>query len=1806
MKLKVFPPVIASLLFIVACNTTAVKLSSTNAKNEVPALSNLTFTFNNALVADSQLHKWDPEEYINFEPTIQGKFRWNTKRELVFSPEKPLLPATTYQARLNKKLLQHSEYNSLSGDKIQEFHTAPLNIEKADFNWTMTDATKQIIPELTVLFNYKVAPEKLSNYLKVKLDQDNVPFKILTNKKNKAIKLAIPGVGISDRDYKITLSLNKGMTPIGGTNGTLKKKEVSAILTSPFQLYINDIEAKHDGQFGEITIKTSQSLDNLEDIKNQISIKPTVEFTLQKIEGGFQIRSNKFMPDNIYDLAFSKGIKGSLGGVLANKHTTSATFGQLEPEVAIRSSENIYLSKNGNRNIEVTINNVPKVKVILSKIYEKNLLVADNYGYYPDDSREDEDYYYEEEYGNDYVKGDIVYEKEIDTKLLSRSASGSRIYTLIPNEVLKEFNGIYHLKIRSTEDYWLSDSRFISMSDIGMITKVGKNKIHVYANSISTSNPLPGVAVALYGNNNQLLAKGKTNAMGRAELNYTRKPFKGFEPAMIIAKSGNDFNYLPFSKTNINTSRYDVGGRKTNRSGMDLFLYPERNMYRPGETVNFAMIARTANRRNPGKLPVQIRVVQPNGKLYKKFKRTLNNQGITDASFNTEEDALTGTYVVQVFQGNKLLLNQIPIGVEEFVPDRLKVKVKKMPSALYPGDTAKIDFNAMNFFGTAATKRNYEVSIKVDEKQFSAPNFERYNFSISNERNYDEKEMEGKTDASGNGKEEFIIPTLYANSGLLQAQFYTTVFDETGRPVSRNQQVDIHTQDVYYGVHTNGYHYFPLNKLAKFSLVALDKNQKLKQSKAQIDLFKIEYKNVMTRSNRYYSYKTQEESKLISSKEILLNDGKGIFAYTPTASGDYELRISIPGANNYVKQKFHSYGTWGSSNSFSVDKEGAIDITFDKEKYQKGDRAKILFKTPFNGRLLVSFENDNVISEQYLNVKNRTASVTIPLKNKEVPGVYVCATLFKAHQESQLPLTVAHGIQYLKVDDPNGKMKVEILANKKSRSHKKQKVRIKASAGAQVSLAAVDNGILMVNDYKTPNPYDFFFSKKKLGVSSYDMYALLFPEVARNLSHTGGDRGTSMNQRLNPVKGKRTKLLSYWSGIKKCNSNGYADFEIDIPEFNGELRLMAMACKNSQFGMAEENMKVADPIIISTALPRFLSSMDSIPVAVFVTNSTSEETTAKLQITKTGPLSFIGNLTRNIRIPAESEKMILFSAHANNDVGLAKIKVEASTLDELFANNIELPIRPASPLAVYDNSGFVKGNQTADIQIKTPEMIASTAKTTLLIGRSPILQLGGDFSYLVNYPHGCSEQIVSTAFPQLYYSNMAEMFHSGNNLKQNAVKHIEQVIQKLKARQHYNGGIRLWDRDYDAHWWAAVYAADFLVEAKEAGFSIDKNMLNPLLNYLSSRLRTKESIDYYYNGNKVRKIAPKEVPYSLYVLAKAQRPNVPAMNYYKANKNELALDGRYLLSGAFALAGDKTSYRTLLPSSFSGEKSNSITGGSFYSYERDLGLALNVLLDVDPDNEQIIPMSNLLVQNLKGKKHRTTQSSVYGLLALGKISKQLTGSPIDGTVLVNGKRLAEIGNKTQQISIPQQDIKKVKIKTSGSNTGKIFYWWQQEGVSKSGDLKEEDKFLKVRRTFYNRYGKELSDNQFEQNDLIVVKVSLASSYSSVIENVVITDLLPAGFEIENPRIKEVQGMQWVKNASTPQYLDIRDDRIFFFTNAKSKVQDFYYVVRAVTPGNFKLGPVSADAMYNGSYHSYHGSGNIQIRSKDVNAVASNP
>lgn len=1769
-------------------------LTSSNIEEEMPVLGNFNFTFNKNIVSDDFLGVWDSTEYVAFTPKINGAYKWIDGYNLVFSPSEPLLPSTKYQVEISDKTLIHAEKKKGMKKEVLIFKTPDLKVQSSDAFWGESDLGDGVVAKLYLAFNYSVSTENIEKNITVTIDDKKIPAVLSKGANTRFLTFELKEIPFKDVDYTLNITINNSIL-----NSTDSKEEIKLVkvLKSPFQIYINNISVEHNGMLGTLKVMTSQEIVEA-DLNKFIAITPIVNFKTQVNEKGIVITSEDFDVNTQYQITLKQGLKGKIGGKLEANYTESFTFGKVQPNLYFEDKNSFYLSAKGMKNIQARIVGIDEVKIKISKLYENNILASSRYGsynnyYYSDyqyDDYEDDYYYYEPSAQLE----DIVYEKTIKTKDLP-SLGSTKLLKLDFLDNLKDFNGIYHVLIQSTDNYWMKDARLLAISDLGLIAKVGMSNVNIFVNSIKTTESLSGVKVKVIGNNNQLIGEAITNSDGVASIALKNKNVKGFSPAIITASASNDFNILNLNNTKVNTTRFDIGGYKNLPNGLQTFIYFERDIYRPGEKVNVAAIIRNQNWNSPGNLPVKIDLKLPNGSVFKSLKKTLNDDGSFEANYDLSASTMTGWYSINIFSSNDVLLGSSSFLVEEFMPDRIKVSATLQKEKMESSEKNELRISAQNLFGTPASNRNYEVEISYQRKYFSPKNFANFSFDIINANNYFSKIYKnGTTDKDGAAIEEIVLDNNFKNIGVIQADIFTTVFDETGRPVNRKNELEIFTQKHLYGIGDFGY-YLNTNTPISIPIVAVNKNgEAVSNTKALVQIIKHDYKSVLNKSGGYFRYESQNVETVIYDKVVTLNQVQNI-SFTPTLSGRYEVRVYNPEVNGkYVRKQFYCYG-YGNTylSSFDVNTEGNIDIEFDKETYQVGNTAKILFKTPFQGKMLITVEGKDLVEHFYVNTDKRSAELKLPIKENYLPNVYVTATLIKPHTSSEFPLTVANGFKSLSVEDSKRKMAVEIFAPTASRSLTSHKIKVKTQPNAKVTIAVVDEGILQVSGFKTPSPYSYFYQKRALQVNSHNVYPYLFPELSSSMS-TAGDGGFDNGKRLNPIQNNRVKLVSYWSGILQTNSNGEASIDIDIPQFSGSLRVMAVAHKDQAFGSAEKFITVADPIIISSGIPRFLSPGDTAIISTTLTNTTDKTAKAKVTISATGTLAVAGGNKGELTIDKNGEQRILFKVYAKNQLGEGKITITADALGESFKEITDLPVRPASPLVNVSGSGSINGGKTKSIEIGQKNFMEGTTSYKLLVSTNPMIEFAKDLDYLVKYPYGCTEQTISAVFPQLYFNDISNVLYQDNSKIKDVNNNIAAAINILKMRQLYNGGFTMWQNGEES-WWATAYALHFLVEAEKAGYLVDKSLMKSASDYLNFKLKTKETHNYYLTNNVVKKIAPKEVVYSLYALAIYGNPNASLMNYYKSNSELLSLDSKYLLAAAFAISGDKNKATEMLPSEFKGEISETSFGGSFYSHARDEAIALNALIEVNPNHPQIATMVLSVSQNLKNNQYLNTQERIFSLLALGKIARNASKSDITAIVKADGKTL---GNYTKgSLTFSNKDIanKKIEILTTGN--GKLYYFWEGEGIAEDGKVEEVDNYIKVRRTYYDRYGNQIKNNKFNQNDLIIVKLSIEKSYSSKIENVVISDILPSGFEVENQRYTNVPGTQWIKDSNTPTFIDIRDDRINFFFDifaSQGKTQNYYYVVRAVSPGNFKLGPVGAEAMYNGAFHSYSGSGRVYI------------
>ncbi len=1780
------------VLLLVSCSSkNVVEVVDFTPKGEVQKTTNFTVEFNKDLAPIDKIGEWLTDEFIQFEPKINGKFKWLDARTLQFSPDYVLENMQDYTAKVTNKVLFNK---NLSTDfDIIEFHTPNFDATKAEFFWTQIPHKSYVTSiQANLYFNYPVNPAEVSKYLIVKKNGEQLSnIEIVTTAASNIIALNLGEIQQTTEDQDISIEVKKGLQSVLGKKGLPENRVFNYELSKITKLNVNQVTSGFDGKDGYIDIYFNQTIIK-DDVNKYIFLEPKQKFETQIYDNHVRIIV-KETTESTFTLNVKKGLQGLYGGELDRDYERVVSLLNVDPSIDFVDKEGKYLMLPGTKNLAVNVVNIDSVDIEVSEIPKNNIMYYKNQGnyyYY--------DYYYSPHYSPDSY-GKALYKEKVKTK--SSKNWLNTININLEKAINPEFKGIFLVEVRSDEKRWIRDSKIFAISDLGIIAKKSNDELIVFINSISGAEPISNAQVEIYSTHNTLILKEVTNSNGVVKFDLKDGKYKDDLPRMIYVEKGNDFNYLDLREAGIETSRFDVGGIADYQENYKVFMYGERNLYRPGEKVYLSGILRDEKMKVISEEPVVLKIIAPTGKVFEEFPKTLNSQGSFEQSFVMPSYAQTGLYKAELYNGTKKIIGAYNFSVEDFVPDKIRVMLKTNKEKTTPGHDVKISIDSEFLFGSKAANLKYEGEIQFRQTNFISKKFKNYNFAnyVGENSKIENYSFNGNLDKNGHAEIDYKIPKKLVSGGKISAYVYTSVFDLTGRTVNRIANFDIFTKDNFIGIHNNDY-YLKRNSVTNFKIVSVDKNDNpSKPFPGIVKLVRYKWQTVLRKASdgktRYTSSKTEITEW---EKEVSISGTPSKIPVNPQSSGQYELRISEKGKTGYVKSIFYVYG-WAdrTASNFDVDKEGKIEIVLDKESYEPNEIVTALFKCPFSGKLLLTLERNGIYDYKYVDVVNNSVQTTFNLKEDYIPNVFISATLFKAHAgKNESPFLAGHGFASIKVEKKANKLPVQIFASQKVKPRTTQEITVKTNPNKNiyVTFAAVDEGILQIKNYETPDPYKMMYAKRPLRVQSFDLYSLLLPEVASEKSSTGGDAlAQQLKKRVNPVKSKRYELLSFWSGIKKTDSNGKVKISLPIPQFNGEVRLMALVYDGPKFGSAEKSIKVSDDLIIEPEMPRFLSINDKLISNVSLINTTNKRSEVKIKATVSGPVELTSNQVKTVEINPKATENVQFGFASKNEIGNAKITFETEGLAKV-KEEINIGVRPISPLVVRTGFGDINGGE--NVEIKLPNhFIKSTQNTTLTISKLPIIKFAKQLQYLLGYPYGCVEQTVSKVFPQLYFGDIAKYIAPEIFKNNNSIYHVNEGIKKLESMQLYNGSISYWQGGDYSNWWGTVYAAHFFVEAKKAGFYVDENVLNKLLNYLAKRTKEKKTYDYItYKGNKktIIKIAQKEIIYSLYVLALAGKGDVSTMNYYKAMPQLLTNDTRYLLAGAYALMDNRSAYSQILPNEFNAEETERLTGGCFDSSIRANAIMLNVLLEIDPTNLQIPIIVKYLSQN--ADRMYSTQDRAFSFVALGKALRAQTNANVQVDVLVDNKIIDSYKNNDITISDNKLQLGKLELKSDGE--GKVYYFWSSEGISINKKVKEEDSQMKVRRAFFDyRTQHEIVNNKFKQGQLIVCKISLTGGKRSA-ENIAITDLIPAGFEIENPRLSTSTNFNWInRNKMIIQYMDIRDDRLILFTNLNAnKTKDFYYMLRVVNRGEFQLPVIGAEAMYDRDYHSFNGAGKVIV------------
>ncbi|MCB9232271.1 MAG: alpha-2-macroglobulin family protein [Bacteroidia bacterium] len=1797
----------ALFLLLSACNRNLVRVEHFTPSGQVDEFTTFEIMFSKDLAPQEKLNEWLDDEFATFDPPIRGKFKWVSPNSLLFSPENALKPGTDYKVEITDKVLFGAKLSTKF--ETYTFHTAYFDATKVDFFWSRVPRSDfKVSAKVNLYFNYDVDPKLLKDYLIIEKEgKEFTNYTIETEDHAPVIAIDLGQQQQTEKDLKFKLRVKSGMKCLV-TDRPMEDERAFDLLLPPItRLTITGTSTGfNDNNAGWIVVHTTQEVDQAM-LTKFVSLDPSKNVTFSTSENSFRM-DGTFSPGDKFDLTVKKGLPGLYGGTLENEFTEEIVLADLSPSLEFSDDKGKYMMRSGLKNLSVKAVNVPEVEVEIHEVFANNLLFflyQNGNGYYYDDYYGDyyEDYYYD--YDNDnHSVGNFGKLLHRDTVRLGNLKNYRYDFTVnVEKHLDKRFRGIYVVKVRDFDDYWRRDSKVIAVSDIGMIARKSRDQLNVYINAIGTAQPMPETEVLLISSNNQTLMKGTTDAQGMVTFNDVQAQTEGFQPRLIVAVKGDDYNFIDLRETSIETSRFEVGGKDEVSEVYDTYIYADRNLYRPGETANISAIVRTKDITPVTDIPVLLKIISPQGRVFKTYNKKLNAQGSFEQDVKLPDALQTGEYVAEVYSGNKDLMASYRFSVEEFVPDKIRVMLDGDKEALKPGESLNLNIMGEYLFGAPAAGHACEIDVRLNHTPFYSkkyPDFNFHNSSVSNQY-VDNETFSEVLDEKGKFNFAYTMPSGIRAGGLLSGTVYVSVFDATGRTVNRSYGFKGLARDSYLGIKSPRY-YYGTGEVLEFPIAAVDgMDNDLKNFPVEVEVIRRNWKSVLVKQSGYWRYESQREEEVAMPRRKQSVSGKGSFSFKAERSGDYEIRLYKQGSSEYVSQSFYCYG-WGgtTATSFEVNKEGRIEMVFDKKTYEPGETAKVLFTTPFSGQMLVTFEQNKVLESRYLTVENNSAELQIPITDAHLPNFYVTATLFRPHDGSNnTPFLVGHGFESVGVEKKSNKLAVEIVAPEKIKPRTTQEVVVKTTAGqdVHVTLALVDEGILQIKGFKSPDPYAYMYAKRALRVNSYDMYELLLPEISAAKSSPAGGDEMGSGKRANPITAQRFKLLSYWSGIRKSDGNGEVRLQVPIPQFNGEARLMAVAYTGPRFGSASKPMKISDDVVMMPAIPRVLSVTDSIALPVSLMNTTSKSGEIKVSLKVEGPLKVTSKATQSIKLDGKSTGSVSFGVEAMNAAGKGKIILQASGLDNV-TQDIEIAVRPVSPLVTETGSGTLVAGKEVAVQIPGGYIPASQ-HTRITISRFPGVKLAKHLKDVVGYPYGCLEQTTSKAFPQLYFEDLAAAVAPDKFFAGNPVYFVNEAITKIQSMIRNDGAFNYWPNGGYYNWWASVYATHFLVEAKKAGYNVNDNTLSTALGFVSRQAASKQTFNYSFYRNNVwvtEVKASKETIYSLYILALAGKGDLSTCNYYRAHQHLLTNDTRYLLAGAFALQGDWNAFHEIVPNAFTPEKAARLSGGSYDSEIRSNAIILSVLMDVDPKNTQI-PLLVKYLSNLDESHWYSTQDKCWGFMALGKAAKKSASADMKVDIQVAGKSVGNYAGGNYQLTSDLLNGKTVTLKPTG--TGEIYYFWNTEGIKDGAEyvVKEADHMVSVRRTFYDREGKAIIGDNFRQGDLVVCKISVTTGNRSV-DNVAITDMIPAGFEIENPRLTTSTSLNWLQNTLYPEYMDVKDDRMLLFTNLyNSTSRDFYYMLRVVTAGKFKLPVIGAEAMYDPEFNSFHGARVITVSPK---------
>lgn len=1782
----------------------------------------------------------DSDRLFSISPAVKGDWVWLDENTMQFKPIEPLEPATSYTAAFDPNKVRDKQFSwhlapdegekKYSPDKY-EFFTPALHVVKANarFDFDRKNILKQRF-FLDIELSEPVAAQELRRHFSIwykkytndgKTIQVPLLYQLQARRPAAAANQAQAAAAepkhiqkfsvVSDwidrpaADRKIEYKITAGLDPIVGKLNLSDDYSGYFYQEKPRHIRLNRVKWQWiDGKYRAI-ISFSAPIEP-EVLREFLTVKKVIDGKDKKLEYEASVNSSsrigdfryevtgEFLPAVNYHFHIKEGLMAADGAFVP----TDIKMTYLAPDLATRlqfALDGTILSKNDLAAVPVLTTNVYSFYVHVEKIF------ANNVNYFINNRIDSAAI-------SDIAKNIIKKEYKVEEIVGSSDTRNRRIITHIDlSKLLKDnVHGLFRISI-SPQSYVYNrsaaNSRWFLATDIGLMARRFDNNLVVWAHSLSSLREIAGVKVEAVDRWNQVTGTSTTDSNGVARLTFAG----GAAPTHILAKKGSDLSLLDMRRQSDSLTGYDIEGISSKKSTIRTFIYSDRGVYRPGEKVHLVAVSRGKEGVLPEEYPVTFRLINPTGKRVISETYTLDKNGLFVYDFDVPGEAKTGKWqAVSVWMGKNI--GTYTFQVEEFIPNKIKVELELLTKSVYTGDRLKFKVKAKNLFGPPAADRPSSAAVSLRPNYFKPAGYGSFAFGHDDNKfqRLDKELAEIRLKDDGTHIFEYRIPGNIDSPIGLTAHYSATVIDTGGRGVTAYGSTDVLLYSQYVGVRKLTKGVIDIDQPVTFKIVNVDAAGKpiaASQQKLSIAVYRNKMVTHYRKNERgYYRYVTEKEKVPVDTLADS-RDAEGRLRYSPRYSGEHILEVEDLIGKQVTRYRFDVHGAAAASRV--VETGDKVELSLLTGKTFVKDTVKVEVCTPFPGKVLIIGEREKILFTRVIEISGTKEIISIPVNPSYLPNFYISATVLRpVSAGSRNEPIYSAGLLNIDVKDkshePGIRLRVPGRALPNNRLTVSLKVDNTKNTDMYFTVAAVDVGILDLTNFQLPNMNGYFNQKRRLEVGHYSMYPLVMPYepgIKYTISPSGDapSRALIKKKRVNPDSQKRVKSVALWSGLLKLNARGEGTVTLNIPDFNGTLRVMAAAFGNQRFASKQKEVVVRDKLVMKPTLPRFMATGDDFIIPVTLYNGTDSDGDIQIRIKASDQVKFLGPVQRTVFIPNNGEAAVDFSLRVNNQTGLCTFVLTAEGKGESVSKQIQVPVRSPGTIISKTGSGVVDKNTPKSVKMPGG-FAAGTAEYAMNISAQPLSRFRNSLSYLLRYPHGCAEQTTSKLFPLLYFSDLARSAGKIFTAKRGPRYYLNQGIAKLERMQLENGAFCYWEGGSSVNNWTSIYVSHFLVEAQKAGYKIDERVWNNMIVYLKRKAGESINRSNLYN----RYYGVNHTLYMLYVAALSGENVQAKLNYIYDNFfNELKIHDRARLGAAFFTSGDKeTGSRIIrnLPLDGLGEYDSLYrdTGGHFASSVRDLAIILDALVIAAPKSQKIPALISKIAGKARGGRWGTTQENSFAFLAIGKA--MANAQAVQSKVKVTLKDGTVIPFKGE-VLLKTPELLKGEVRIEVDGNGEAAYAYEAAGIIENPESLQQDKDIKVRRRFLDSKGEPIDFGNVTQGDLIVAEIKI-ESLSRPHDNVIICDLLPMGLEIENTRLSTTASLPWIRQDIKPDHLDIRDDRINIYLTVPTEEKTYYYTTRAVTLGNFKIPAIRAEAMYDPGIYSEADSGKIKIMPKE--------